>query len=65
MDGFCEMIDDFCIWVEKVLLWVDRDGTPPIPWIGQAGGLGPFSARGDLFSAAGETLDPRMWNSFT
>ena len=38
MDGFCEMMDDFCIWVEKVLLWVDRDGPPPIPWIGQAGG---------------------------
>ncbi|HEY3418854.1 MAG TPA: helix-turn-helix transcriptional regulator [Armatimonadota bacterium] len=32
------MLDDFCIWVEKVLLWVDREGTPPIPWIGQAGG---------------------------
>lgn len=32
------MLDDFCIWLEKAMLWVDRNGTPPIPWIGEAGG---------------------------
>ncbi len=38
MDAACTMLDDFCIWVEKIIRWVDREGTPPIPWIGQACG---------------------------